>query len=117
VNIKINSLRKPSEETRRIFLYRYISLLVTSFFFLVNYTEHPIGKRVFIITSIAASAMILNYLYIRNSGSGVKIKLLVLIETIGNSLLLIPSGGINSPFVWYSLNTIAIASIELKKKW
>lgn len=38
---------------------------------------------------------------------------LILIETIGNSLILIPSGGINSPYVWYSLNTILIAAFYL----
>jgi signal transduction histidine kinase len=30
-------------------------------------------------------------------------------------LLLVPSGGINSPFIWYSLNTILISSIFLEK--
>jgi len=43
--------------------------------------------------------------------------LILLIETCGNSILLIPSGGVNSPYVWYSLNTILIASVELPGKY
>lgn len=38
---------------------------------------------------------------------------LILVETIGIALLLIPTGGLSSPFIWYSLNPILMAALML----
>lgn len=102
------------EESHIIFIYRYISLFVTSTFYLLGDFQHSIYRKIFIIGCLSISSIILSYLYIRNEESERNIKVLLLIETIGNSVLLIPSGGINSPFIWYTLNTILISSIFLK---
>ncbi|MBS4538544.1 hypothetical protein GOQ27_08720 [Clostridium sp. D2Q-11] len=107
--------KKQSEETKILIAYRYLSLIVTSLFYIFSNTDHSFNKRSFIVACIFISSFILNYLYIKNRESKIQIKFLVLIETIGNSIILIPSGGINSPFVWYSLNTILITSIELER--
>lgn len=100
-----------------LFSYRLISLFITSLFFLFDNTTQNITTKVFIITCISLSAIILNYLYISSFDSKAKILVLVLIETIGNTLILIPSGGINSPYVWYSLNTLLVAGINLGNKY
>lgn len=42
---------------------------------------------------------------------------LILIETAGIALLLIPTGGLNSPFIWYALNPIFMASLMLPIKY
>ena len=42
---------------------------------------------------------------------------LIAIETIGNLMLLAPSGGIKSPFVWYTINTLLISSVFLDNKY
>ncbi|ERI92097.1 ATPase/histidine kinase/DNA gyrase B/HSP90 domain protein [Clostridiales bacterium oral taxon 876 str. F0540] len=104
------------DKIKIIYLYRYLSLIITSIFYLIGNTNHPIQKKVIIIVCITISSVIINYLYIKNFGDKSKIILLILIETIGNSFILIPSGGINSPYIWYCLNTILITSIELDKK-
>ncbi|MFZ5352008.1 MAG: histidine kinase [Bacillota bacterium] len=104
-----------TQEIRLIVLCRFISLLITSFFFMISDTRNSTDVKIFIIICICISSILLSYLYIKNSNSQSSIKLLVLIEIIANSFILIPTGGINSPFVWYSLNTILITSFMFNK--
>ena len=103
-----------NDESKIIFIYRYLSLFITSMFYLVNHPEHSILRKIFIILCISISAIILSYLYPNYENSRKNIKILLTMETIANVILLIPSGGINSPFIWYTLNTILISSIYLK---
>ncbi len=110
-------LRKRLEESQILFIYRYISLFVTSAFYFLNHPEHSIEKKIFIICCLAISAVMLSYLYLVYEKSNKNIMILIFIETIGNSILLIPSGGVNSPFIWYTLNTILISSLFLKKRY
>ena len=111
--LKENSFsNKRLEESHIILIYRFMSLLITSIFYLLNNTEH--GRKLFIIGSISISAVILSYLYLKFENSKKSIVVLLIIETVGNSIILIPSGGINSPFIWYSINTILSTAIFLK---
>lgn len=105
------------EESKILFIYRYISLLTTTIFYLFNNPEHEITRKIIIISCLTIAAIILSYLYLLFEDSNKNIKLLLLIETVGNIAILIPSGGINSPFIWYTLNTILISSIFLNKKY
>lgn len=111
---KLGFLNKKSEESQILFIYRFISLIITSTFYFSRNQEHQIGKKIFIIGCISISAVIVSYLYLKFEDSNKNIMILLLIETVGNSILLIPSGGISSPFIWYSLNTIFISAIFLK---
>lgn len=108
---------KKSEEMKIIIMYRYVSLIITSSFYMFGNSNHGFIRKGFIVMSLLISCNLLNYLYLKNKDSKSSIRLLVLIEIIGNSTILIPSGGINSPFVWYSLNTILITSIKLERKY
>lgn len=110
-------LKNKLEESKILFTYRYLSLVITSIFYLINKPDHTLGRKLFIIGCVSIAAVILSYLYPIYEKSDKNIKLLLIIETIGNSMLLIPSGGINSPFIWYTLNTILISSIFLKKRY
>lgn len=111
---KIYFLNKGLKESQILFIYRFISLLITSIFYLLNNTEHEIGRKLFIIGAISISAFILSYLYIKFEDSKRRIIVLLFIETVGNSIILIPSGGVNSPFIWYSLNTILLSAVLFK---
>lgn len=101
------------EESHILFIYRYFSLFITSTFYLLNGFKHTIYRKVFIIICLSISSIILSYFYFSKEKSERDIKVLLFVETVGNSILLIPSGGINSPFIWYTLNTILISSIFL----
>lgn len=114
---KVSFLGEKLEESRILFAYRYISLFITSIFYFASQSDHLTSKKIFIITCLTISAIILSYLYLLYEHSNKNIMILLLIETIGNSILLIPSGGINSPFIWYTLNTILISSIFLKRRY
>lgn len=103
------------EESQILFIYRYLSLFIASTFYLLNQSQHSFIRKAFIIGCLFISSVILSYLYLINEKSEQNIKILIIIETICNSILLIPSGGINSPFVWYTLNTILISSVFLKR--
>lgn len=108
---------EQSEIYKIIIMYRFGSLAITSLFYFISQPTHSMGRKLFFISCTVGSAILLNYLYIRSKGNTRYILLILLVETCGNSLLLIPSGGINSPYVWYSLNTLLMASFELSGKY
>lgn len=110
---KLDFLKKLLGEEKILLIYRFLSIVITSIFFIFNYSYPPLGRKVFIIVCLFISALILSYLYLIEDGTGNRVKVLLLIESIGNSLLLIPSGGLASPFIWYTFNTILISSVLL----
>lgn len=114
---KINFLKNLTEEQKIMLIYRYASLLITSIFYFIAPTIHTIDRKLFIIACIGISSIILNHIYIKKNDDVSIIKLVIFIETIGNSIMLIPSGGLNSPYVWYALNTIFIAAVMLDRKY
>lgn len=116
-NEKLKEFRRLPEINKLIFLYRYISLIFTSSFYFFGVTNHTISRKLFIILCITVSSAILGNLYIKSKGAKDKILLLIIIETLGNIILLIPSGGIGSPYIWYCINTVLIASVELKSRY
>lgn len=113
----INLVENESQEMKMLIFYRFLSLCITSFFYFISDFNHTVQRKLFILISISISAIILAYLYIANESEEKKVKALILLETVGNCLILIPSGGLNSPYVWYALNTIMITAIKLKKKY
>lgn len=106
--------KDKTDESKILVIYRFISLYITSTFYLLNYPEHEVVRKVIIVLCLFVSSIILSYLYPTYEKSSYSIKLLLVIEIIGYTLLLIPSGGLKSPFIWYSLNTILISLIFLK---
>lgn len=103
-----------SDISKVIHLYRYITLIVISVFFLIN-DSHSIGRRIIIVTCIGVACLLMDYLYVRCISSKQKVLVLLLVETIFNAYILIPSGGLSSPYIWYSLNTILVAAIALDR--
>ncbi|WP_019413598.1 sensor histidine kinase [Paenisporosarcina sp. TG20] len=110
VNKVYSLLRKnPSSKLRLVFLYRYISLVLTSVFYLIG-PQSPFIFKIGVVVSLGVAAWILTDLQRRYSGNNRILKAIVLTETIGLTLLLIPTGGIASPFIWYALNPVLIAA-------
>lgn len=108
-----SSSKTFTEEIKIIYLYRYFSLIVTSLFYLFNGYEGSLYRKIIVVTCLCLSSIILNQLYIKNQSMKKIIKILILIETLGNTLLLIPTGGLDSPYIWYSLNTVLISIFYL----
>lgn len=101
-----------------IVLYRQASLIFTSLF----YIAMDIGSlktRCLVILSVLISSEILLYLYKKSIDESKVLKVLLIIECVGITLILIPSGGLKSPYIWYAFNTILIAIFYLPSyfKW
>jgi signal transduction histidine kinase len=109
----MSSFTKELKVNNLVTIYRYGSLFITSLFYIAENDSHELLKKIFIISCISITAIILNYLYIKNTGNNIYIKILLFIEIIGNSIILIPSGGLNSPYIWYAINTLFISAIFL----
>ena len=107
---RINLLKGATEEVKILYLYRYISLIITSFFYLAGRSEASVTIRIIVIVCLSMASTVLSYIYIKYQGEKNSIKVLIVIETIGNTLVLIPTGGLNSPYLWYSLNTVLVTS-------
>lgn len=102
--------------SRILYLLRLSSFLVTSLFFLGNGTPGHIVGKIFIICCVGIASVLLNHLYVNNLHALRVVYLLLFIEISFNTLILIPSGGMDSPYIWYSMNTILISSLLLKKR-
>ncbi|AOT70187.1 sensor histidine kinase [Geosporobacter ferrireducens] len=113
-NLFINN---KTQETQMLIFYRALSIVITSFFYFIGDLNHSIERKLFLIGTICISAVVFIYLYTNAGEDKHKIKLLVLLETVGNCLILIPSGGFNSPYVWYALNTIMITAVKLDNSY
>lgn len=107
--------KDKSDESKILVSYRFISFIITSVFYFSNNPEYDLGRKIVIIGCIFVSSVILSYLYPVYEKSQKSIRILLVIEIVGNTLLLVPTGGINSPFIWYSLNTILISLVFLKR--
>lgn len=108
-----NAVTRLQIETRNIYIYRYFSLILTSIFYLVKERYVPTRTKLIVILCITISAIILNYVYVKYQDIKNLIRLMVILETIGNVVILIPTGGLQSPYIWYSLNTVLITAYFL----
>lgn len=101
-------------ESSVIKIYRYLSLSITSLFYILNTKNiNSIPFEIGVIISLFAAAIFTNDLYSYYKDSLNVLKAIVFIETIGIALLLIPTGCLDSPFIWYASNPILMAAILL----
>lgn len=109
--------RNISPYLRTICIYRYFSLLLISIFYLMNKERYLSVYGLVVAGFLAVAALTLNYLYIRYENMNRIIKLLIIIEIISNIIILIPTGGLESPYIWYSLNTVLFTAYFLNTRY
>ncbi len=102
-----------SSEMKIVIIYRYCSFILTSLLYLAGPPKTGIIFKVGVIVSLYISARIIMDFYIKHSLTSDIVKRLVFIETIGITILLLPTGGISSPFLWYALNPVLAAACFL----
>lgn len=102
--------RNISEETKIIYVYRYLSWTLTCIAYLADRPYSIIFFKLGVIVSLFISSKIITNLYIRFKNNQILVRTLVLIETVGITLLLLPTGGLKSPFIWYALNPTLVAA-------
>ncbi|MEG0952070.1 MAG: histidine kinase [Niameybacter sp.] len=105
-------LLKNMSMTKLLVLYRYSSLILTSIFYIVGGEVHRLDNTLMIILWTALTAVAGHYLYSQSKGNKQEIGIIILLEMVGNCTILMFSGGLHSPYMWYVLNTIIMAGIE-----
>lgn len=116
-NLVYQLLKKnPSSNLNLLFLYRYTSLLLTSFFYLFG-PQPSFVFKVGVVVSLGVVAWVLTNLQRRYMDQTYILKVIVLIELLGLTLLLIPTGGIASAFIWYALNPVLVAATLLTSRF
>jgi len=93
-----------------LYSYRYGSLLITSAFYLVRGPASLLPYKLAAVVSLYVAARLITDMYVRYLESASKLKIIILIETLVITLLLIPTGGLDSPFIWYALNPVLVAA-------
>lgn len=106
-----------SSEIKMTFLYRYCSLAMTSVFYLIGDYDSTLINKFTVVGCLIVASTILNYIYKNYINVKNVIRWMVIIETISNVIILIPTGGINSPYIWYSLNTVLIIACFLNESY
>ncbi|MEH7223685.1 ATP-binding protein [Bacillus sp. JJ1566] len=98
-----------SEQQKVFHTFRYLSWFFTSIFYFFGNPPSLWIFKLTVIILLFVSVVVITKVYkgygINSQGS----KVLVFLETVGIILILLPTGGLNSPFVWYALNPILIS--------
>lgn len=100
-------LKSTRKDLWIIYLYRYASCFLTSFFYLIGPPRSNIAYKAGVIVSLILAAIIINNLYIKFGSSS---RSLVILEMIGTNILLIYTGGLGSPLIWYALNLVLVTA-------
>lgn len=101
------------DDMKMIGIYRTISLCLTCFYYLFQQPNSPIHFKLGVVVCLTIASIIMFYLYKKNITNYSSMKVLVFIETIGISILLIPTGGLDSIFIWYAINPVLVAAAFL----
>lgn len=100
-------------EIKMIMLFRFVALSCTSIFFLLENLSGNLIRNIFTASCIFISSSIFSFFYLKSLENIKMLRRLVFLETFGNSMILIPTGGLASPYLWYFINTIFIAAFYL----
>ncbi|MCR2823283.1 sensor histidine kinase [Lederbergia panacisoli] len=107
---KIGIHEFESEQQKVFHTFRYFSWFFTSlFYFFGNPPSHWIFKLAVIIL-LYISVVIITKAYKKYGINTEGAKAFVIFETVGIILVLLPTGGLNSPFIWYALNPVLIST-------
>ncbi len=94
-------------------LIRFVSLLLTSVFYLLGPPLSPPVFKLGVIFLVFTAALLSLHIYDRNRDKPNVVGLLVVLETLGVGVLLVFTGGLQSPFILYSLNPLVMATAYL----
>lgn len=102
--------KKNTEDVKIIYAYRYLSLVLTSFVYLTGKPNSAFIIKLGSILSLIVSSFIFTDLYMKIKENTKTLKIILLSETLGITLLLLPTNGLASPFIWYALNPTLVAA-------
>lgn len=97
------------EEIKLLNAYRAMSWILTSLVYFTTDSSDKLIKFGVIFVLLITSTIVVN-VYKRYDNISKVDKAFVFIETIGITLILLPTGGLKSPFIWYALNPVLISA-------
>lgn len=97
------------EEIKLLNTYRTLSWILTSLVYFINDPSDRLIKFGVIFILLITSSIVVN-VYKRYDNISKVDRAFVFIETIGITLILLPTGGLKSPFIWYALNPVLISA-------
>ena len=97
------------EEIKLLNTYRTLSWILTSLVYLISDYSDMLIKFGVIFILLITSTIVVN-VYKRYDNISKVDQAFVFIETIGITLILLPTGGLRSPFIWYALNPVLISA-------
>ncbi len=97
-------------------VFRYFAWFCASFLYLFAPPAFQASKLA-VVLSLLCATMVAHGFYKKNARNARNIKMLVVLETLGTSALLIPTGGAASPFVVYAANPAVTAAASLNAFW
>ncbi len=86
-----------------------MSWILTSLVYFISDSSDILIKFGIIIILLITSSIVVN-VYKRYDNISKVDQAFVFIETIGITLILLPTGGLRSPFIWYALNPVLISA-------
>ena len=97
-------------------LYRFISILLTVFIYIIRGVSerYNIQAMLFLIICVVVAAFLLQYLYRKSWHIRARLHLLLFMEILGISFLMLFTGGLKSPFIWCFLNPLLIISYHMR---
>ena len=93
--------------------YRYVSLLFTSAIYIVGPPPSLMYLKAILAFCLFLEAFVFMRLFNMEKQPDQVKKLLIIIETLGLAAILILTGGLDSPFLWYAINPILLAATLL----
>jgi NarL family two-component system sensor histidine kinase LiaS len=126
-NNLVDSFSLANCERSAMRLVRFILLVFTSAFYLVGPPDNSFHIKLVVVLAMVVASVLAHNLYetwhlksqqIANNARTVEqedkvrsnLLKIVFAEIVGISLLIIPTGGLDSPFAWYALNPIIMAA-------
>ncbi len=98
-------------------LYRFTSLFLTAALFVSLSNQLSLSFRLLLVIFLLVAAAVLVYFYEKYQQNRTLVTLLIITEVAGLTYLLSFSGGLESPFLWYSLNPFFLAAVHLSYYW
>jgi NarL family two-component system sensor histidine kinase LiaS len=109
---------KKGNITDIIGLYRFISVLITLSIYMLKgiYEHYSFASMFLLMLCVSVFTLLINYLYKKSYGSSLRLHLLLAMEITGASFLIVMTGCLKSPFIWYFLNPMLIISHYMSQR-
>ncbi|HHW31907.1 MAG TPA: hypothetical protein GXX20_09595 [Clostridiaceae bacterium] len=93
-------------------LYRYISIFLTLFIYVVHgiFQNYNISVMLILVFCVIIYAFLFGYLYNISFGDKQRMVILLLLDIAGISFLILLTGGLDSSFIWCFLNPLLVIS-------